>query len=86
MDTTISIDPIAPVCTTSPRNSKVWKSCCLTTSPQAIKYFVQVSVLISLIAYSMTMIVYDNRCESQRAYGSLLMMSIGVFIPAPKIN
>jgi hypothetical protein len=34
----------------------------------------------------MTMIAYDNRCESQRAYGSLLMMSIGVFIPAPKIN
>ena len=83
---TVSIDPIDPVCSASPRNSKVWKSCCITTSPQAIKYFVQVSVLISLIAYSMTMIVYDNRCESQRAYGSLLMMSIGVFIPAPKIN
>ena len=81
MDQSITIEPLAPA-----NNSKVWKSCCLTTSPQAIKYFVQVSVLISLIAYSMTMIVYDNRCESQRAYGSLLMMSIGVFIPAPKIN
>jgi hypothetical protein len=84
----ISIEPIAPV-TSSPRNSNnknEWKSCCLTVNPSAVKYFIQVGILASLIVYSATMLIVDNRCESQRNYGSLLMVTLGVFLPQPKMN
>ena len=84
----ISIEPIAPV-TSSPRNSNPrveWKSCCLTVNPSAVKYFIQVTILSSLIVYSATMLIVDNRCESQRNYGSLLMVTLGVFLPQPKMS
>ena len=80
----ISIEPVAPA---SPRNSKSeWKSCCLTVNPSAVKYFIQVAILASLIVYSATMLIVDGRCESQRNYGSLLMVTLGVFLPQPKMN
>lgn len=78
----ISIEPVAPI---SPRNAE-WKSCCLTVNPSAVKYFIQVAILASLIAYSATMLIVDGRCESQRNYGSLLMVCLGVFLPQPKMN
>ena len=82
----ISIEPVVPV-SSSPRNSRVeWKSCCLTVNPSAVKYFIQVTILASLIVYSATMLIVDNRCESQRNYGSLLMVCLGVFLPQPKMN
>ena len=79
---------IEPVCAVEPVNptSEVWKSCCLTMNPSAVKYFVQVGILSSLIIFSATMLVVDNNCESQRNYGSLLMVCLGTFLPAPKIN
>ncbi len=79
----VSIEPVAP----SPRNSKTeWKSCCYTINPSSTKYFIQVAILSSLIAYSATMLIVDNRCESQRNYGSLLMVCLGCFLPAPKMT
>ena len=77
----ISVEPVSP----SSRNPIVWKSCCLTVNPSAIKYFIQVGVLVSLIIFSATMLVIDDRCESQRNYGSLLMVCLGTFLPAPKM-
>ncbi len=88
----VSIEPVAPV--SSPRNStpvssspskNEWKSCCLTVNPSAVKYFIQVGILSSLIIFSATMLVVDDRCESQRNYGSLLMVCLGTFLPAPKM-
>lgn len=82
----ISIEPVCPV-TSSPRNSRTeWKSCCLTVNPSALKYFTQVTILASLIVYSATMLIVDGRCESQRNYGSLLMVCLGTFLPAPKMS
>ena len=84
----ISIEPVVPV-SSSPRtsNSKSeWKSCCYTIHPSSTKYFIQVAILASLIVYSATMLIVDGRCESQRNYGSLLMVCLGTFLPAPKMN
>ena len=64
---------IEPVTADSPQKPE-WRSCCLTVNPSAVKYFVQISILISLIVYSATMLIVDNRCESQRNYGGLLML------------
>jgi hypothetical protein len=80
------IEPVS----SSPRTSNVpkteWRSCCLVISPSAIKYFIQVGVLTALMAFSATMLVVDGRCESQRNYGSLLMLCLGTMVPSPKVN
>ena len=81
----ISIEPVVQV-NYQPQAKAEWKSCCLTVNPSAVKYFVQISILASLIVYSATMLIVDGRCESQRNYGSLLMVSLGVFLPQPRIN
>ena len=85
----VSIEPVAPV--SSPRNStpvssREWKSCCYSIHPASTKYFIQVGILSSLIVFSATMLVVDNRCESQRNYSSLLMVCLGTMVPAPKMN
>ena len=85
MDTTISIEPVCAV-SSSPRNSKKeWKSCCFSINSSATKYFVQVGILTSLIIYSSVMLVINQSCESQRNYGSLLMICLGCFLPQPKM-
>jgi hypothetical protein len=66
--------------------TQTWKSCCFTINPNAVKYFTQVIILSSLIIFSAVMLVVDERCESQRNYGSLLMICLGVFLPQPKIT
>ena len=81
----ISIEPVVSV-TSQPQIRSEWKSCCLTVNPSAVKYFVQVTILASLIVYSATMLIVDGRCESQRNYGSLLMVCLGVFLPQPKMS
>jgi len=63
-----------------------WKSCCLKVDKNAMKYFIQVAILTGLIIFSATMLVIDDRCESQRNYGSLLMICLGTFIPSPKLS
>ncbi len=82
---TISIEP----CVTTPVNRSKqteWKSCCFKMNPSATKYFIQVGILSGLIVYSATMLVVNPDCNSQRNYGSLLMICLGTFIPSPKIN
>ncbi len=66
-------------------NTQTWKSCCFIINPNAVKYFIQIIILSCLIVFSATMLVVDERCESQRNYGSLLMICLGVFLPQPKI-
>ena len=63
-----------------------WKSCCLTVDKFAVKYFVQVIILSSLILFSATMLVVDKDCNSQRNYSGLLMMCLGIVIPQPKMS
>ena len=63
-----------------------WKSCCFTINPVATKYIVQVGILSSLIIYSAVMLVVNQDCQSQRNYGSLLMVCLGCFIPSPKMT
>ena len=63
-----------------------WQSCCLTMNKGAMKYFIQVGILGGLIVFSACMLVIDDRCESQRNYGSLLMVCLGTFIPSPKLS
>ncbi len=67
-------------------NTQSWQSCCFTINPNAVKYFTQVAILSSLIVFSVVMLVIDDRCESQRNYGSLLMVCLGCFLPAPKLT
>jgi hypothetical protein len=84
----IIIENISPI---SPKEeAKVeenqWKSCCFTINPVATKYIVQVGILSSLIIYSAVMLVVNQDCQSQRNYGSLLMVCLGCFIPSPKMT
>ena len=63
-----------------------WRSCCLKVDKNAVKYFIQVGILSSLIIFSATMLIVDRDCNSQRNYSSLLMICLGVFLPQPKMN
>jgi hypothetical protein len=69
-----------------PEIDTTWKSCCLTMNKSAMKYFIQVGILSGLIVFSACMLVVDTNCESQRNYGSLLMICLGTFIPSPKLS
>lgn len=66
-------------------NIDEWRSCCFKIQPNALKFFIQSSVLISLIIFSSIMLVVDDKCESQRNYGSLLMFCLGCIMPSPKL-
>ena len=88
---TITIEPIEPICaiSSSPKNAKEkieWVSCCFRINQSAAKYFIQIGILSGLIIYSATMLVIDKDCESQRNYGSLLMICLGTLVPSPKMN
>lgn len=63
-----------------------WRSCCFSMNSSAVKYFVQITILSGLIIFSATMLVIDKNCESQRNYGSLLMVCLGCFLPTPKMS
>ena len=89
METTISIEPSTnrrPENSISPKEKTEWRSCCFSINQSATKYFVQIGILSSLIVYSATMLVIDRNCESQRNYGSLLMICLGTLVPSPKMT
>ena len=71
-----------PITITKPTH---WRSCCFTLNTSATKYFVQVSILASLIIYSATMLVIIPECNSQRNYSSLLLFCLGILTPTPKM-
>ena len=84
----ITIEPIVSIRSeTNLPNPKPtqWKSCCFTINTSATKYFVQVSILASLIVYSATMLVIIPECNSQRKYCSLLLFCLGILTPTPKM-
>ncbi len=83
---TITIEPVASPSSGCSEKPREWKSLCFILNPTATKYFVQVSILASLIVYSAVMLVVNDDCNSQRNYGSLLMVCLGCFLPAPKMN
>lgn len=66
--------------------NNIWKSCCLLVDKSAVKYFIQISILSSLILTSLTMLIYDKSCDSQRWWSGLLTLCLGVFLPAPKMT
>ena len=94
MDPVITIEPVVELnsirtetnLNTPQSKQLIWKSCCFSINPSAVKYFVQVLILSSLIIYSAVMLVVNPECESQRNYSSLLMICLGCFLPTPKIN
>jgi hypothetical protein len=63
-----------------------WVSCCMKMDKQAVKYFLQVSILGGLIVFSSAMLVVEPDCNSQRNYSSLLMICLGTLIPQPKMS
>jgi len=75
-------EPTQPV----PEIQEEWRSCCLKMDKTAVKYFIQVGVLISIIVFSASMLVLEPDCNSQRNYAGLLTLSLGIFLPQPKMN
>ena len=78
--------PLTRTVSDKTEDSKTWKSCCLIVDKAAIKYFVQVGVLGSLIIFSCSMLIVEPDCNSQRNYAGLLMVCLGCFLPSPKLN
>ena len=83
----LSIDPVVTIHPNAPETptSREWRSCCFSINTSATKYFVQVTVLASLIVFSAVMLVMVPECESQRNYSSLLLFCLGILTPTPKM-
>ena len=63
-----------------------WDSCCLRIDKHATKFFIQTGVLVGVIIMSSAMLIISKDCESQRNYASLLTLTLGVFLPAPRMG
>ena len=63
-----------------------WQSCCITLDKRACQYFTQMAVLIGVMGFSVGMLLTHDTCTDQQAYLSLLMMLIGLVIPAPTFD
>ncbi len=87
MDSILTIEPLVSINrpTTPQSKDTTWKSCCFSINPSATRYFIQVTILSSLIIYSATMLVVIPECNSQRNYSSLLLFCLGILTPAPKM-
>ncbi len=87
----IVIEPLVSIRTENNLNTpkpidNTWRSCCFSINPTATRYFVQVSILASLIVYSAVMLVIVPECNSQRNYSSLLLFALGILTPSPKMG
>ena len=60
-----------------------WDSCCLTCDKVAVKYFIQIGVLGSLIITSVIMTIINEDCSSQRNWSNLLTLCLGILCPSP---
>lgn len=58
--------------------------CCSRTSPNFVKYIVQVSFSCVVMGFSITMLATNQ--ENREIYLNLLMLIIGIFIQNPKIE
>ncbi len=86
----VTIEPIVALSSIRSENTPqskqlIWKSCCFSINPSATRYFIQVTILSSLIIYSAVMLVVIPECNSQRNYSSLLLFCLGILTPAPKM-
>jgi hypothetical protein len=62
----------------------VYKSCCLLVDKRALLFFSQLGISISVLAVCIFQLIkhYDD-CNSNQMYSNILMMIIGVWVPAP---
>ena len=60
------------------------KSCCMTMDIRAVKFFSQLGISICILGLCISQLVihYDD-CNSNQMYSNILMMLIGVWVPAP---
>ena len=64
-------------------NKSTWDSCCLTCDKIAVKYFIQIGVLGTLIITSVVMTIENDECSSQRNWSNLLTLCLGILCPSP---
>jgi len=61
-----------------------WQLCCSKTSPEMIKYLVQVLFGLLIVAFSMLQIA--NNTGQPEIYFSMLTGTVGYFFPHPQIK
>lgn len=66
--------------------NNTWNSCCLTIDRRAAQFFIQISIIFSVIIFATAQLVRLEDCNSQQAYLGLLTMLIGILIPSPKFS
>ena len=68
------------------QKNTTWTSCCLTCDKSAMKYIIQIVAISGLFVTSVVMLITDPDCISQRSWGSLLTLCIGILCPSPSMS
>ena len=71
---------------TGTRESREWKSCCITADKEMVRYICQLVFIALIMVLCVFKLVHDTSCTAQIAYSSMLTMLLGIMCPSPKIK
>ena len=67
------------------RYENTWRSGCMVVDRRAVTYFTQISILLTIMGFSLIQLVRLDSCEGKDYFGLLTMM-IGILLPNPKFD
>ena len=67
-------------------HSYKWESCCLRVDKRALIYFTQAAFSASIVAFTVSMMVVHQDCETFNRYSPLLTLVVGVWLPSPQLR
>ena len=62
-----------------------WHSCCLRMDKNAVRFFTQLAISMSIIGLCIAQLIRLKDCGAQHAYIGLLTLIIGVWLPYPNM-
>ena len=63
-----------------------WTSCCLKMDKRAVVYFSQIGLSVSICAFTIAMMAYNQDCATFSRFSPLLTLIVGVWMPQPQMK
>ena len=68
------------------KQENYWVSCCLKMDKRAVSYFSQLTICISLCAFTIGMMAVNQDCATFSRYSPLLTLIAGIWMPQPSMK
>ena len=65
------------------KHENYWVSCCLKMDKRAVSYFSQLTISISLCAFTIGMMAVNQDCATFSRYSPQLTLVVGIWLPQP---